>query len=172
MSLLETDVSPPPAQLPSIGTKSSGLIKRLQRELNDFGRDPSNGVSYGPIGDDICHWQATIFGPDNSPYEGGVFFLDIKFPDNYPFAPPKVTFITPIYHPFIAKDGSRLFCCGCGQGSSLMYDQWSAAINISKIFSHEILPRMSDITPDHHCPLNQEAHDVSDALLLMNISFH
>ena len=86
----------------------------------DLGRDPPANCSAGPVGDDLFHWQATIMGPEDSPYSGGVFFLNIHFPADYPFKPPKVSFTTRIYHCNINANG--------GICLDILKDQWSPAL--------------------------------------------
>ncbi|KAB8345848.1 hypothetical protein FH972_022903 [Carpinus fangiana] len=66
----------------------------------------------------------TLFFQGDSPYSGGVFFLSIHFPTDYPFKPPKVNFTTRIYHPNINSNGS--ICL------DILRDQWSPALTISK----------------------------------------
>ncbi|XP_058704518.1 ubiquitin-conjugating enzyme E2 D2 isoform X1 [Poecile atricapillus] len=114
-------------------------LKRIHKELNDLARDPPAQCSAGPVGDDMFHWQATIMGPNDSPYQGGVFFLTIHFPTDYPFKPPKVAFTTRIYHPNINSNGS--ICL------DILRSQWSPALTISKVLL-SICSLLCDPNPD------------------------
>ncbi|PON92526.1 Ubiquitin-fold modifier-conjugating enzyme [Trema orientale] len=63
--------------------------------------------SYGPVcWEDPLKWQGVIFGPPYSPYEGGVFFLSIDLPQDYPSKPPTIKFTTKVFHPNIDDEGT------------------------------------------------------------------
>ena len=112
---------------------------RIQKELSLLIKDPPDNCSAGPVDDDIFHWEGTIMGPTETVYEGGVFNLDIQFPKNYPFKPPKVRFQTKIYHPNINSGG---FIC-----LDIFKDNWSPALTISKVLL-SICSLLTDPNPD------------------------
>ena len=126
-----------------------GLTLRLQKELRDLRESPPANCSAGPDGDDLLNWQATIMGPADSPYEGGLFYLKIAFPRDYPFRPPLVTFVTQIYHCNINRSGS--ICL------DILKDQWSPALTLSKVLL-SLCSLMDDPNPDD--PLSAEAADL------------
>ncbi|KAG5189178.1 UBC37-like protein, E2 [Tribonema minus] len=84
---------------------SATAAARLRKELSLLATDPPPGICAWPVGDSLTHLQAQVEGPDDTPYARGIFLLDILVPDSYPFEPPKVRFVTPIYHPNIDSGG-------------------------------------------------------------------
>ncbi|KAI5076175.1 hypothetical protein GOP47_0008240 [Adiantum capillus-veneris] len=86
--------------------QAARLASRLQRELKMLQSDPPPGVSAWPCdGHILTHLQAQIHGPEGTVYANGVFKLDIQVPERYPFEPPNIKFITPVYHPNIDNGG-------------------------------------------------------------------
>jgi ubiquitin-conjugating enzyme E2 D len=123
--------------------------KRITRELQELQKNSMTHCTAGPTDDNIMKWQGTIFGPSDTPYHGGLFFLDISFPENYPFKPPKIYFKTKIYHCNINSRG--------GICLDILNKQWSPALTISKVLI-SICSLMSDPNPDD--PLVPEIADL------------
>lgn len=98
---------------------------RLQREILDLQKNPPANCSAGPKDDNLYNWSAQIYGPEGTPYYGGIFNLNILFPADYPFKPPKINFVTKVYHPNISSTGS--ICL------DILKEKWSPALTISKV---------------------------------------
>lgn len=117
----------------------ASTLKRLQREYTEILTDPPANCTAGPVTpDDLTRWEAMIFGPEDSPFQGGVFRLSISFPSEYPFKPPIITFRTRIYHPNINAAG--------GICLDILKSQWSPALSISKVLL-SILSLLTDANP-------------------------
>ena len=115
-------------------------LKRIKKELIDFNKDPPENICAGPVNDsDMFHWEGVIMGPRDSPYQGGVFFLDIHFPTDYPFKPPKCRFKTRVYHPNINSNGSISL--------DILKDQWYVPCTIDKLLL-SISSWLTDPNPD------------------------
>ena len=119
------------------------------------------GISAVPHEDNLRYFDVKIHGPSQSPYEGqsehtsgpriqgsgllfaaGIFKLELFLPDDYPMTPPKIRFLTKIYHPNIDKLGricldvlkSTLRCCSSGHRPRLIRTgNWSPALQIRTI---------------------------------------
>ncbi|XP_036127039.1 ubiquitin-conjugating enzyme E2 2-like [Molossus molossus] len=103
----------------------SRAVRRLLKEFLDLSRHPPELCSAGPLEDDILTWQGVVIGPQGSPYEGGIFSLEIVFPATYPLNPPQVQFSTPIYHPNVSESG----CIGL----DLLTSRWAPTCTISQV---------------------------------------
>eukprot|EP00747_Dinoflagellata_sp_TGD_P167911 gnl/TRDRNA2_/TRDRNA2_193223_c0_seq1.p1 gnl/TRDRNA2_/TRDRNA2_193223_c0~~gnl/TRDRNA2_/TRDRNA2_193223_c0_seq1.p1 ORF type:complete len:211 (-),score=31.72 gnl/TRDRNA2_/TRDRNA2_193223_c0_seq1:181-813(-) len=113
--------------------------RRIEKELEDIQSEQPLWIKAGPSGEDIFTWEASIIGPPDSPYAGGCFLLVIVFPADYPFKPPKVAFLTRIYHCNINSKG--IICL------DILKDQWSPALTIMKVLL-SISSLLADPNPD------------------------
>ncbi len=123
--------------------------KRIQREHLELQKDAPENCSAGPRGENPYIWDAMIIGPSDSPYAGGVFKLEIHFPSDYPFKPPKISFVNKIYHPNISASGA--ICL------DILKDKWSPALTISKVLL-SICSLLTDPNPND--PLVPEIADI------------
>ncbi|OAL50080.1 ubiquitin-conjugating enzyme [Pyrenochaeta sp. DS3sAY3a] len=101
------------------------LPKRIIKETERLVNEPVQGISATPHDDNLRYFDVTIDGPSQSPYEGGVFKLELFLPDDYPMTPPKVRFLTKIYHPNIDRLGR--ICL------DVLKSNWSPALQIRTI---------------------------------------
>ena len=83
----------------------SSAATRLSKELAEVGKDDkTSGVKAVPVQPDNPRvLKGTIKGPEGTPYEGGIFQININIPKQYPFEPPKMNFHTKIWHPNISS---------------------------------------------------------------------
>jgi ubiquitin-conjugating enzyme E2 D/E len=83
--------------------------KRLENEFKQISSSSVCGCTVLLENDlDLKNWTILMQGPEQTPYEGGVFRLKFTFPDNYPFKAPDVKFITNVYHPNIKTDTGEI----------------------------------------------------------------
>ena len=81
-------------------------MQRLTKEFMEITQNPTEGIVAGPISEDnLFEWEAFIQGPENTPYDCGVFEARITFPKDYPLAPPVMVFKSPIWHPNVYPSG-------------------------------------------------------------------
>ena len=99
--------------------------QRLYKEYEDIKKNAPNNLSAGPLNDNLFEWEGVILGPTETPYEGGIFKVNIHIPINYPFNPPVFIFKTRIYHPNINSSGH--ICL------DILKSNWSPSLTISKI---------------------------------------
>ena len=76
--------------------------KRLMRDFKKMMNDKTSNCSAAPVNNNIFQWQAVLFGPGDTPWEGGTFHLLMDFTEEYPNKPPTVKFVTKMFHPNVS----------------------------------------------------------------------
>lgn len=105
-------------------------VQRIKREIRDMSRD--QGVARCGVKvelhkeENFLDLRGEIIGPPNTPYDGGRFQLEILIPETYPFNPPKVKFLTKIWHPNISSVTGAV-CV------DILKDQWAAAMTLRTV---------------------------------------
>ena len=94
---------------------------KLNKELKNLRTDPMPQGDAAPKGEDMYTWEGYIHGPEGTPYEGGKFKFDLKFPAEYPFKPPKINFSTKVLHPNITDQASKASIATCQSRCSHLY---------------------------------------------------
>lgn len=103
--------------------------QRIQREFREVVKSKEiaeSGVQLELVADDLSELAGTVAGPPDTPYSGGKYKLEIKIPDTYPFNPPKVRFITKIWHPNVSSVTGAI-CL------DILKDQWAAAMTLRTV---------------------------------------
>jgi ubiquitin-conjugating enzyme E2 D/E len=124
------------------------FVRRLIIHFNELQKNPPILCFAKPKNpsENMTHWTGYIDGPEDSPYANGRFELTIDFPPAFPFRPPDVQFITPIFHPNVSEKGE--ICL------DLLHSQWSPAISVRDLLI-SICSLLTDPNPEHG--LNKEA---------------
>jgi ubiquitin-protein ligase/Mg-chelatase subunit ChlD len=110
------------------------------------------GVHVFPAPDNLQFWRVLIEGPVKSPFEGGVFALNVIIPDGYPFQAPRITFETPIYHCNVNDSGK--ICL------SILHEEWNPSLSVPKCLEGI---RMMMKSPDTNNALRQWIADLTIA---------
>nr|XP_002122933.1 ubiquitin-conjugating enzyme E2 G2 [Ciona intestinalis] len=114
-------------------------LKRLMAEYKQLSLNPPEGIVAGPINEDnFFEWEALILGPEDTPFEGGVFRTTLNFPTDYPMSPPKMKFTSDMFHPNIYPDGRVCISILHSPGDDPMgyetsAERWSPVQSIEKI---------------------------------------
>ena len=123
--------------------------RRLLKDLKKLENEQNEGITASPDEDSLFRWKAVIFGPDQTEWEGGVFRLILEFGEDYPNKPPKVKFLTKMFHPNIYNDGS--ICL------DILSNMWSPVYDISSILT-SVQSLLCD--PNTKSPANNEAAEM------------
>ena len=107
---------------------SKAAVKRLNIEFKSMRESPPPYIDARPTEDDVLVWYYLVTGPPDTPFAGGLYMGELKFPATYPSAPPSIRMLTPSGR---FEPGARL----CLNMSDFHPESWNPAWNISTILT-------------------------------------
>lgn len=136
---------PPKSSINPAEVDRSGLpyaIDRLQDEHRLLNSQAPPGASASPRDlENPFVWDATIMGPERTPWEGGLFSLEIRFSSQHPYRPPHIRFVTEMSHPNITKEGIPAL--------DIVQTRWNASVRLVSILKElqDLLASPSPLYP-------------------------
>lgn len=106
-------------------------IRRQQvitRELLQYEEDENLKFSIFRQNDDLSSLLVSLSPPEGTPYEEGIFFIDMDIPVDYPSKPPSIKFTTKIYHPNISEEGGIYF--------EMIGSEWKPTFTIKTVIEY------------------------------------
>ena len=124
------------------------INQRIIKETKKLESDPIVGIYAIPVPENPRYFNVSISGPKDSPYDGGLFKLQLYLPEEYPMVPPKCLFMTKIYHPNI--DFLGRICL------DILKSNWSPALQIRAVLL-SIQSLLNE--PNTADPLNEKVNE-------------
>lgn len=140
-------------------TKSTSL-RTLMIEFKSLQEDPVEGFRVKIANEDnLFEWEVALFGPPRTLYEGGYFKAGMKFPQDYPYSPPSVKFLTKVWHPNVYENGD--LCISIlhppiddPQSGELPCERWNPTQNVRTILL-SVISLLNE--PNTYSPANVDA---------------
>ncbi|KAI6166387.1 ubiquitin-conjugating enzyme/RWD-like protein [Pisolithus thermaeus] len=107
-------------------TESYGRLRRVNKEIMACKSDQTANIKVELVDSSPFHLKACFPGPEGTPYESGIFEVDVVLPESYPFCPIQVKFITKVYHPNISSVSGAI-CV------DILQDGWSTALTMRTV---------------------------------------
>ncbi|EHY64384.1 ubiquitin-conjugating enzyme E2 A [Nematocida ausubeli] len=128
---------------------STPTRRKIMRDMKKLLEEPLENIMAVPSKENIMDWRAIIFGPEDTPFEDGVFELKMTFTESYPQHPPEISFISEIFHPNIYPNGELCL--------DILKNKWNSAYGIGQVLLC-IQSLLND--PNTNSPANSVASDL------------
>ena len=113
-------------------------LKRIISDITDLVKNPlhDHGIYYEHDEANMLKGYVLIIPTNKSPYQFGNYFFTVEFPVNYPYSPPKMTYMTnnghTRFHPNLYRNGRVcLSILNTWKG-----DKWTSCNTLSSVLLH------------------------------------
>jgi len=118
----------------TVKVEQTNSARRLQKDLKELEDSPIPlfGVSARPLSSSLYIWHGNLRGPEGTPFEGGVFHMELVFPLDYPVSPPTIKLFTQIPHPNVLY-GNSVCLDILDKNQRQIYQGWTSAYTVETV---------------------------------------